>query len=84
MLLLVVPTNWTARLEGFTELRRCPGENHGGRLMLRMTSTPLRPSLAHYCRLWGWAELRLARRDLTTRIQGAFSSLAWLDLKMVG
>ncbi len=84
VLLLVVPTDWAARPAGVTELRRCLGEDHGGRLLLRMATTPLRSPLAHYCGLWGRAELRLARRDLTPRIEAAFSNVVWPDLGAAG
>ncbi|GGO28685.1 hypothetical protein [Deinococcus humi] len=84
VLLVVLPAGWETRPEGVAELRRCLGENHGGRLTLRMATTPLRSPLAHYCGLWGRAELRLARRDLTPRIEAAFFSLAWLELGDAG
>ena len=83
VLLLVVPADWDAIPGGVTKIRRCLGEDYGGRLLLRMASTPLRSPLAHYCGLWGRAELRLARRDLTPRIQAAFFSLNWLELEDV-
>ncbi|GGO41785.1 hypothetical protein [Deinococcus humi] len=84
MLLLVVPADWEAVPEGVTELRRCLGDDYNGRLLLKMARTPLRSPMAHYCGLWGRAELRLARRDLTPRIDAAFYSLAWLELEEVG
>ena len=83
VLLLVVPAEWEAVPEGVTELRRCLGEDYGGVLTLRMARTPLRSPLAHYCGLWDRAELRLARRDLTPRIEAAFFNLAWLELEGV-
>ena len=84
VLLLVVPADWDAIAEAVTEIRRCLGEDYGGRLLLRMASTPLRSPLAHYCGLWDWDELRLARRDLTPRIRAAFYSLAWAELEDAG
>ncbi|GGO33782.1 hypothetical protein [Deinococcus humi] len=84
VLLLVVPADWEADPKGVTELRRCLGEDHSGRLMLRMATTPLRSPLAHYCGLWGRAELRLARRDLAPRIEAAFSKAVWPDLGAAG
>ncbi|QLG12746.1 hypothetical protein HLB42_17640 (plasmid) [Deinococcus sp. D7000] len=83
VLLLVVPASWEAVPEGITELRRCLGECRGVQT-LRMARTPLHSPLAHYCGLWGRAELRLARRDLTPRIEAAFFNLAWLELEGVG
>lgn len=80
VLLLVVPADWSAVPEGLTALRRCLGEDYGGRLLLRMARTPLRSPLAHSCGLWDRVELRLARRDLTPRIEAALFSLAWLEL----
>lgn len=84
VLLVVVPADWEAVPEGLTELRRCLGEEYGGRLVLRMASTPLRSPLAHYCGVWERAEQRLARRDLTPRLEAAFYSLSWLDLEDAG
>lgn len=40
--------------------------------------------MAHYCGVWDWAELYLARHDLTPRIQAAFSTLAWMELADAG
>lgn len=84
VLMLLVPADWDAVPEGLTELRRCLGEEYGGRLLLRMARIPLRSPLAHYCGVWGRADLRLARRDLTPRIEAAFYSLAWLQLEDAG
>jgi len=84
MLLLVVPADWEAVPEGVTELRRCLGEDYGGRLLLKMARTPLRSPMAHYCGLWGRAELRLARRELTSHIEAAFYNLMWLELEGIG
>ncbi len=42
VLLLVVPADWSSVPEGVTELRRCLGEDYGGRLTLRMARAPLR------------------------------------------
>ncbi|MFC6667838.1 hypothetical protein ACFP9V_22390 [Deinococcus radiopugnans] len=83
VLLLVVPAEWEAVPEGVTELRRCLGEDYGGVLTLRSPHA-LHSPLAHYCGLWDRAELRLARRDLTPRIEAAFFNLAWLELEGVG
>lgn len=84
VLLVVVPADWDVIPDGLTELRRCLGEDYGGRLLLKMASTPLRSPLAHYCGLWGRAEQRLARRDLTPRIEAAYYSLSWLELEDAG
>ena len=47
VLLLMVPADWEAIPEAVTEIRRCLGEDYGGRLHLRMASTPLRSPLAY-------------------------------------
>ena len=84
VLLVVVPADWDAIPEGLSELRRCLGEEYGGRLVMRMARTPLRSPLVHYCGLWGRAERQLARRDLTPRVEAAFYSLAWMDVDEAG